>query len=71
MSIKTVFLWIFRFVATLYAIDGAFKLMTMPNDLAFIAGVIVLGMLVWIWYHVIEFEVEKVRKLLEEKNEKS
>ncbi len=69
MSIKQVLIWLFRIFATFYVLDAAFKLMTMPNDLTFIGGIVSLAFLVWIWYYIVSFELKKFKE--RKSNEKS
>ena len=72
--IKTTLKWLFFVVATFYATDGAFKLMSMPNDFAFWAGFVMLFLTGLFWVDVIRRNIAKAveaEQKSEEKNEKS
>ena len=66
--IKTTLKWLFYLVASFYTADAGFKLMTYPNDLTFIAGIIMVLLTAVFWADMLYLAVTK---LLKEKNEKA
>jgi len=60
--IKTVFKILFYIVATFYVTDTSFKLMTYPNDLSFVAGMLLLLLVSAFWVDTLYVVVNKFLK---------
>ena len=67
IKVRTVLKALFMVFGTLFAIDGATKLMTLPSDLAVMAGLTLLALLGLVWANLIYLAVKNFFK---ENNEK-
>jgi hypothetical protein len=66
--IKTSLKWLFYVVGTFYSFDAATKLLTYPNDLTFIAGLVIIMLIALFWGDMLYLAVKKVLKEINEKS---